>query len=254
MIVRQSLQPWIALTLIYSWAMSLTEEQSSALAHLGLANSPVAIAFTTDAPENVDRIDGSLAASCSYWREAGNGRSFYTTADDHTRCPVGAFTHGVPLSHEQTSELHSVIGMMTDLKYVKKEEIPLIPHRETMRFAVYAPLNGATFAPDAVIFRGNPRQIMLLSEAARAAGVFDAGAVMGRPACAMIPQAVTAQVGVASVGCIGNRVYTGLGDDELYITVPGSVVGSVLEQLAIVVSANAALEQFHRDRARQFGN
>lgn len=235
--------------------MSLTEKQSSALAHLGLANSPVAIAFTTDAPEDVDRIDGSLAASCSYWREAGNGRSFYTTADDHTRCPVGAFTHGVPLSHEQTSELHSVIGMMTDLKYVKKEEIPLIPHRtETMRFAVYAPLNGATFAPDAVIFRGNPRQIMLLSEAARAAGVFDAGAVMGRPACAMIPQAVTARVGVSSVGCIGNRVYTGLGDDELYITVPGPAVGGVLEQLATVLSANAALEQFHRDRARQFGN
>ena len=180
---------------------------------------------------------------------------FYTTADDHTRCPVGAFTHGVTLSESQTTELQSIIGMMTDLKYIKKEEIPLIPHRtEPLRFAVYSPLAGATFDPDAVIFRGNPRQIMLLSEAARAAGVFDTAAVMGRPACAMLPQAVSAQAGVASVGCIGNRVYTGLGDDELYITVPGAAVGRVLEQLETVLTANAALEQFHRERARQFGN
>jgi hypothetical protein len=49
-------------------------------------------------------------------------------------------------------------------------------------------------------------------------------------------------------------VYTGLGDDELYITVPGAAVGNVLEQLETVLSANAALEQFHRDRARQFGS
>ena len=48
-----------------------------------------------------------------------------------------------------------------------------------MRFAVYSPLAGAAFDPDAVIFRGNPRQIMLLTEAARAAGVFDTATVMG---------------------------------------------------------------------------
>ncbi len=165
---------------------------------------------------------------------------------------MGAFTHGVALSRDAATELQSVIGMMTELKYIKKEEIPLIPHRtEPMRFAVYSPLAGATFDPDAIIFRGNARQIMLLSEAARAAGVFDAAALMGRPACAMVPQAISAQAGVASVGCIGNRVYTGLGDDELYITVPGAAVGRVLDCLETVLAANAALEQFHQDRNRE---
>jgi uncharacterized protein (DUF169 family) len=135
------------------------------------------------------------------------------------------------------------------------EEVPLIPHRtDALRFAVYSPLAGATFDPDAVIFRGNVRQIMLLSEAARAAGVFDTAAVMGRPACAMLPHAVSAQAGVASVGCIGNRVYTGLGDDELYITIPGEAVGGVLERLETVLTANAALEEFHANRARQLPN
>ena len=87
----------------------------------------------------------------------------------------------------------------------------------------------ATFAPDVVIFRGNARQIMLLSEAARAAGAFEPGTAMGRPACAMLPQALGTAGGVASVGCIGNRVYTELGDDELYLAVPAKALGRVLE-------------------------
>jgi uncharacterized protein (DUF169 family) len=235
--------------------MSLTSQQSSALSSLGLANAPVAVAFVSNAPEGMSRIGGALPASCSYWTEASNGRSFYTAADDHTSCPVGAFTHGVSPTEQQAGELQTVVGMMTELKYIKMEEIPLIPHRtDPMRFAVYSPLSSATFTPDAVIFRGNARQIMLLSEAARAAGVFDAAAVMGRPACAMVPQAIGARAGVASVGCIGNRVYTGLTDDELYITVPGEAVGRVLEQLEAVLTANAALEQFHRSRAAELGD
>jgi uncharacterized protein (DUF169 family) len=92
---------------------------------------------------------------------------------------------------------------------------------------------------------------MVLSEAARAAGIAEAAAVMGRPACAMIPQSVASQTGVTSMGCIGNRVYTGLRDDELYITVPGPAVGNFLDQLATVLEANIALERFHRNRAMQ---
>ena len=228
--------------------MTLTPQQANALANLGLANAPVAVAFTNTEPEGVSRVDGALAASCSYWREASN-RSFYTTVDDHSGCPVGAFTHGVSLSQGQATELQSLLGMMTELKYIKPEEIPLIPHRtEPLRFAVYAPLAAAPFVPDVVVFRGNARQIMLMSEASRAAGIAETGAVMGRPACAMIPQSVTSQTGVTSVGCIGNRVYTGLRDDELYITVPGGAVNHLLDQLATVLEANIALERFHRER------
>ena len=89
---------------------------------------------------------------------------------------------------------------------------------------------------------------MLLSEAARAAGVFEAGSVMGRPACAMVPQTLDAESGVARVGCIGNRVYTGLGDDELYLSIPGSKVDAVIDHLEPTLRANEALEEFHRSR------
>jgi uncharacterized protein (DUF169 family) len=102
-----------------------------------------------------------------------------------------------------------------------------------------------------VIFRGNVRQIMLLSEAAKAAGVFEAASVMGRPACAMIPQSMAASAGVASVGCIGNRVYTGLGDNEMYLTVPGLSLERVLAALEATLHANHELETFHRARLAQ---
>jgi uncharacterized protein (DUF169 family) len=230
--------------------MSITAQQTAILNTLGLANAPVAIAFVETPPTGLVRVDRTQPAGCGYWREASQGRAFYTTADDHSGCPVGAFTHGVSLSEEQTQELQSFVGTMIDLKYLRSEEVPQIPHRtDALRFAAYAPLTGAGFEPDVVIFRGNARQIMLLSEAARAAGAFDAGAVMGRPACAMVPQSLNAGSSIASVGCIGNRVYTGLSDDELYVTVPGEAVGRVLEQLETVLAANAALEGFHRARA-----
>jgi len=89
---------------------------------------------------------------------------------------------------------------------------------------------------------------MLLSEAARAVGAFHGGATMGRPACAMLPHAEGHGLAVTSLGCIGNRVYTGLGDDELYFTMPGNKLDAIVAKLETIVSANVALEQFHADR------
>ena len=48
------------------------------------------------------------------------------------------------------------------------------PDREsTLKIAAYSPLQQATFDPDLVVFRGTARQIMLLWEAAQAAGAYD---------------------------------------------------------------------------------
>jgi hypothetical protein len=53
------------------------------------------------------------------------------------------------------------------------DEGPSIPRRlEPMQIAAYAPLAAAPFTPDLVVFR-SPRQLMLLSEAARSAGVLN---------------------------------------------------------------------------------
>lgn len=223
---------------------------ASALQHLKFARPPVAVAFLSSPPDGLPRIDRSAAAGCAYWKHASDGHAFYTTADDHSNCPVGAYTHGADLAPALAGELEGLVGTMVQLRYLTAAEVPQIPRRSgPLRFVVYAPLGDAGFAPDVVIFRGNARQIMLLTEAARAAGVFAEGSLMGRPACAAVPQALAASGAVASIGCIGNRVYTELGDDELYLVLPGRVVAETLEQLGTISTANRELERFHRARA-----
>jgi len=217
---------------------------------LNLTSRPVAITFVDQPPSGVARVAASEPAGCGYWRRADRGEVFYTVADDHKGCPVGAHTHNVPLSPAENSELMKLIETMVDLKYLRLEEVPQMPTRRTpLQVAVYAPLDAAPLAPDVVLVRGNARQMMLLAEAAQAAGVASASPAMGRPTCAVLPEAINSGRAAASFGCVGNRVYTGASDDDAYFAIPGGHLRAVEENLAVIVRANEALEKFHRDRS-----
>jgi uncharacterized protein (DUF169 family) len=221
---------------------------------LGVRTAPVAIAFRPAAPAGVRRIDRAGPAGCAYWRQAAEGAAFYTEAADHYNCPVGAYTHGIELPPERAPELDSVVGTMVSLEYIRMEEIPALPRRaEPFGVAIYAPLAAAPVEPDVVLLRGTARQIMLAAEAARAAGIGHEGPALGRPACSMIPEAMRAARGNTSLGCIGNRTYTGLGDDELYFTLPGARLAEFVGKLETIVRANRALETYHEGRRRALG-
>ena len=216
---------------------------------LNLRAAPVAIAFRPAAPTGVAHIARPEPASCGYWRRAAAGEVFYTDADDHKKCPVGAHTHGVALNDAEKKELQGLIGTMVSLEYLSMDEIPSIPTRkEPFGVAVYAPLDRAPLPPDVVLVRGNARQLMLLNEAAQAAGVGATTPAMGRPTCALLPEAINSKHTGASLGCIGNRVYTALEDSEAYFAIPGASVGAVEERLRTIVHANAELEKFHKGR------
>ena len=217
---------------------------------LGLELPPVAIAFRESAPPNMPRIDSPAPAGCGYWRLAAEGRVFYTEASDHYTCPVGAHTHGVELPADVAQELNGLVQTMVQMQYIKMEEIPTIPRRQRpFRMALYARLAEASFDPDVVLIRGTAKQLMLVAEAAQAAGIVSGGATMGRPTCAILPESLQSGLATASFGCIGNRVYTGLGDDEGYYAIPGASVPEVVSKLATIVEANRQLHHFHKDRA-----
>jgi uncharacterized protein (DUF169 family) len=221
---------------------------------LDLASPPVAVTFAAAAPAGVRRVARAGPAGCDYWRQAAEGAVFYTEAADHYNCPVGSFTHGITLPPERARELEDVVGTMVGLQYIRMEEVGALPRRAApFAIAVYAPLAQAPTPPDVVLVRGRARQIMLVAEAARAAGLAGDTAAMGRPACAMIPAALARTGAVTSLGCIGNRVYTGLGDDELYFTIPGPRVGDVVERLEAVVRANSELRKYHEGRRAIIG-
>ncbi len=224
--------------------------QTSLAELLGLTSPPVAISFVSEPPAGVAHVSASEPAGCGYWRRAAAGEVFFTVADDHKRCPVGAHTHNVTLSPAEKDELMGMVETMVGLSYLQMEDVPLIPTRKTpLEVAVYAPLADAPVAPDVVLVRGNARQLMLLAEASQAAGVAGTTAAMGRPTCAVLPEAINTARTATSFGCIGNRVYTGAGDSEAYFAIPGAQLGAVLTKLAVIVHANLELEKFHRGRA-----
>jgi uncharacterized protein (DUF169 family) len=217
---------------------------------LALTTPPVAVSFVATPPPGVRRIAAPEPASCGYWKRAAAGEVFYTDAADHQGCPVGAHTHGVPMSPEKHAELQQMVGTMVQLEYLAMDEVPRIPHRtDPFAAAVYAPLGAQPLPADVVLVRGRPRQLMLLAEAAQRAGVAGASPAMGRPTCAVLPQALASERTAASFGCIGNRVYTGAGDDEAWFAVPGGALGALEESLDVIVRANHELEKFHRARA-----
>ena len=105
------------------------------------------------------------------------------------------------------------------------------------------------FEPDVVLIRGTAKQLMLVAEAAQATGVANGGSTMGRPTCAILPESLQSGLATASFGCIGNRVYTGLGDDEGYYAIPGANILQVVNKLSTIVEANRQLNLFHKARA-----
>jgi len=212
---------------------------------LQLRTAPVALAFQDAPPANLPRMAAAAPSGCTFWKRAAAGKAFYTEMSDHYNCPIGAYTHGVDLPPAQAKELQDVVETMIQLGYLRPEEVPGIPRRQgKFRVALYASLATAPFEPEVVLVCGNAKQIMLLTEAAQAVG--GEAPLMGRPTCAVIPTVLQTQRGAASLGCIGNRVYTDMADDELYFALPGGQLGRVVEKLAAIVNANRELEKYHR--------
>ena len=67
---------------------------------LSLTRRPVAIAFRESAPPGVAQLSGTQPSGCSFWRLASAGQVFYTVPSDHYNCPVGSYTHNIPLPKE----------------------------------------------------------------------------------------------------------------------------------------------------------
>ncbi|MGA3040113.1 MAG: DUF169 domain-containing protein [Bryobacteraceae bacterium] len=222
------------------------ERQLSAT--LGLERRPVAVAFLKAPPAGVAQFEGVMPSGCSFWRLAADGRTFYTVAADHYNCPIGSYTHNIALPPDRAAELEQTLSLMGTLGYVKMEEVPGIPRLpEPPGAVVYAPLGETPVEPDVVIFSGRPAGLMLLSEAALRAGVSANAPLLPRPTCMALPAALAQGVATSS-GCIGNRVYTDLGDDELYAMVPGRDLARVADEVKTIASANAQLAEYHRGK------
>jgi uncharacterized protein (DUF169 family) len=215
---------------------------------IGSRKRCVAVAFRSAPPPGIPEFSGQQPSGCSFWRLAADGACFYTVPAHHANCAIGSYTHNIALPPERARELEDTLGFMAQIGYVKMEEVPSIPRlSETPGAVVYAPLGDTPEAPDVVLVAGRPGRLMLLHEAAVRAGVAPGLSLMGRPTCMALP-AVRAGGVAMSLGCVGNRVYTGLEEDELYVVLSGRDLPRTVAELATIAQANATLADYHTQR------
>jgi uncharacterized protein (DUF169 family) len=214
---------------------------------LGLSRRPVAVAFRESPPPGVSPLAGTQPSGCSFWRLAASGQVFYTVPSDHYNCPVGSYTHNIQLPKEREPELMNTLSLMVNVGYLRMDEVPTIPRLPaTPAVTIYAPLAQTPVDPDVVLISGTPARLMLLHEAAARAQKTPLP-LLGRPTCMAIPAALSSGV-ASSLGCIGNRIYTGVADDEFYSVIAGQDLSAVVAQLDTIKAANAALTEYHTGR------
>jgi uncharacterized protein (DUF169 family) len=219
------------------------------ISSLELALPPIAVSFADVAPPNIPCYDGVVPAGCVFWQQAAT-RTFVTSAKDHALCSIGVHTHHLrqpALPH--LTNLGETLKAMCDLDYVRPDEVAAIPTiKREVNYVVYGPLAQFPLFPEVVLLFAHARQGLILSEAVTRV---DKGTppAMGRPACAVVPQALNHGNAAMSLGCCGVRVYIdALTDDMAMWALPGGKLERYYTEIAVLARANKALTKFHSRR------
>jgi uncharacterized protein (DUF169 family) len=224
-------------------ARALTEQ-------LALDLPPVALAFCDAAPLGVPAPGTAVPSACAFWRDAERD-VFFAPVAAHANCPVGAFVMGFELTPALMQELEGLIGQMTACGYVDADETGKIPtSRRKAKGILYGRLDRFPQAPDAVLAWLTPRQAMLWSEAAGGASWATAvpSGVLGRPACAAIPAAIDRGMPALSLGCMGMRTFTRIGDDRLLAVIPGTKLAAFTAAIGRAAAINQGMQSFYEGR------
>jgi len=173
-----------------------------------------------------------------------------TSPGDHENCAVGMYTHHMPLDTVTKLEnLNDCLKVFGELGYVRPEDIPAIPVlKDEAKYVVYGPLGSTPLPPSVVLVFANSRQSLAITEAVQQV---DPGVppAMGRPACAVIPQALNSGQPALSLGCCGARAYlNALTDDFAVWALPGSKIAEYSARIKVLTDANNILTQFHQLR------
>src|ERR1044071_236067 len=217
---------------------------------LHLERPPVAVCFADAIPAGVRQFTGSVPAGCRFWQEA-QSTVFATAPRDHDLCGIGTYTHNLEASPAAQKDLGDALKVFADLGYVREQDIPLIPVLQNRpQSVIYGPLSQAPLAPDVVLLFVNADQTLILSEASQQ---LEGGLppAMGRPACAVVPQAWNNNQTALSLGCCGARAYLDILTPGVAVyAIPGKKLEAFTERVLALAKANAVLSAFHTLRRK----
>ena len=222
---------------------------------LGLSRPPIAIGFFSAPPVGLAPWSGgAVPAGCVFWDRAMSGETFYTAASDHHNCAVGSYVLGIELPAERAHELGDTLTFMDAHNYVSMAEVPGIPTVATApQFIAFGPVDADAFVADVVLLAAQPARAMLIYEASIRAGASTGLTnALGRPACAVLPLAISTGHTSISLGCRGNRTFTALDESEMYVSVPGDKWASVVAALTETEVADATMSAHYAGHKATF--
>jgi len=159
------------------------------------------------------------------------------------------YTHNLDMGPAAQTDLGDALKVFAGLGYVREQDVPMIPVMASRpKHVIYGPLAAMPVDPDVVLLFVRADQTLILSEASQQ---IEAGLppAMGRPACAIIPQAFNSGRSALSLGCCGARAYLDvLSDDVALYAVPGATLAAFAERIEALSKANAILQKFHQIR------
>lgn len=207
---------------------------------LKIRTSPVAVKLIPQGegiPEGIKRADEGMT-HCQFVDKARRAREEFYTLSENQICKIGAGAMGLGTVPEdlvsgelyyKEFELFSTLGASRRTV----EMIPTLPPNST-KAVLYSPLEKTSFIPDVVMVVSNPRQMMLLTQAAmyRLGGRLEANFAGTQSVCSdgVVQTYKEGKIGV-TVGCTGSRAYATLTDEEMIMGIPIELITDVVSGL-----------------------
>jgi uncharacterized protein (DUF169 family) len=214
---------------------------------LELDQAPVQVTYLDAPPSGVAEHPGGVPSVCTFFAE-GQKHAFYAALPAHEACEIGAFVLGAAPEGELGTRLMATVSMMQKEGYLQPGEEAKIPRNATApKYVAYGPLGSLPVAPTNVLFFARPKSARLAMEAANGPVPMN-----GRPMCAVVPT-LNQGAGVAvSMGCMGSRIFTQMGDDRMLVGVRGDHLDKFHASVKKIVRANRLVGD--EDRRRRDGS
>lgn len=201
---------------------------------LGLENIPIAVSFSAEAPEGVERMKGRIRLCQMLDVVRLERRSFSTVSENH-RCDGGAYSCGLRMrkADRKSGEFLVKLGLFGSPRAARRF-IDANPRIEvgTVKVVSFSPLVNTPFEPDVIVLICNAEQGMKIAESfAYESGKRITG-LTPPPICSGIVAApyVTGEV-VYSLGDAGARKYMKIKSTDLFVGIPAELLPEIVENL-----------------------
>jgi uncharacterized protein (DUF169 family) len=209
-------------------------------AALKLDSAPIAISFSTEAPEGVEQMQGRMRLCQMLDKVRLEGESFYTGPGNH-ECDGGAYSCGLiePSERLKTGEFLAKMGLFGSNRAAGRF-IRSIPRLDfgTVKVVSFAPLEKTKIEPDVVVLICNATQGMKIAEAVAYESGKNATGLTGPPICSAVVAFpyLTGEV-VYSLGDMGARRSMKVKDDDIFVGIPAELLPDIVNNLGKLRSA-----------------